>query len=339
MKKNYMLVIVSMITVLLLSACGSDSSSSTGKDTTLKLSHFWPSHHIVHTDVLEKLATDIEAETDGSAKIEIYSSGSLGTPQEQFDLVTTNTADIALSVHGYTPGKFPLVSVMDLPFVVTSAEEGSEKLWELYKDFPELDAEHNEAVTLALFTGEPNQIISASKPIKSLEDLKGLKVRSPSTISNQILEALGAVPVSMPVNDIYESLNKGVIDAALAGASTLNDLNLHEVSKHVTIANLSASSMFIVMNKDSYDGLDESQQAALDGLTETLAKQAGAALDIGGQAGYDKAEEAGIEVIELSAAELKRFEEALAPVVKEWITTTTNADLPGQEIYDAAISK
>lgn len=334
--KSNLLVFLSLALLLFLGAC---SEGVADGGTTLKISHFWPSHHIVQTDVLEKLGEDLKAETNGDILLDIYPSGSLGTPQEQFDLVTTGTADMALSVHGYTSGKFPLVSVMDLPFVVSSAEQGSEKLWSLYKEFPELEEEHGEVKTLALFTGEPNQILSADKPIKSLEDLKGMKVRSPSTLGNEIIEALGAIPVSMPVNDIYESLNKGVIDAALAGVSTLNDLNLHEVVKHVTIADLSASSMFIAMNKDRYDMLSEENQEKLTGLTETLSQQAGAALDVGGQAGVDKAKEESVEIIELSDSEKENFKATLQPVIEKWISDTEESGLPGESIYKAATAE
>ncbi|MCM3088641.1 TRAP transporter substrate-binding protein [Bhargavaea ginsengi] len=335
-KKKGVLAAAFLGASVLMGACG---SASTEETTSLKLSHFWPSHHIVHTQVLEKFGSDLESETNGAVTLELYPGGSLGTPPEQYDLATTGTSDISLSVHGYTSGKFPLVEVMDLPFVVTSSEEGSKKLWELYKEFPELQEEHGDTHPLALFTGEPNQILSKDKPIERLEDLRGLKVRSPSTLGNEILEAVGAVPVSMPVNDIYESLNKGVIDAALAGVSTVNDLNLHEVVDHVTIANLSASSMFITMNKDRYDQLPESEKEKFDALSENLSQQAGAALDQGGQDGLDKADEVGISVIELSSEEQEKFEKALQPVIDDWIKTKEAEGLPGQSIYDAATAK
>lgn len=319
---------------LLLTACS--SSDASGSEANLSFSHFWPSHHIVQTDVIEKLQTTLDEESDGNMKLEIYPTGQLGAPDEQYNLAVDGTADISLSVHGYTPGIYPLTSVSDLPFISTSSEDGSKIMQTLYDEFPEIQAEHDDVHPLWLFTGEPNQILSASKPVKSLKDLKGLKVRSPSTQMNAALEALGAVPVSMPVNDIYESLNKGVIDAAMAGVSTINDMKLYEVVDYITITNISSSSMFTVMNKDSYASLSDDNKEILNKFATTGAVETGKALDVGGQAGLDKAKEEGIEIIELSDDEIARWTDVVNPVIKSWIKEMEDKGLPGQAIYDRA---
>src|SRR5690606_19836269 len=103
-----------------------------------------------------------------------------GNADEQYNLAVDGSADIALSVHGYTPGKFPLTSVGDLPFIAESSEEGSIIMQKLYEEFPEIQQEHADVTPLWLFGGEQVQILSAKKPINSLEDMKGLKVRSPN---------------------------------------------------------------------------------------------------------------------------------------------------------------
>lgn len=336
MKNKFLVTMLLGLVALVLSACSGDSSSGSD-EATLSFSHFWPSHHIVQTDMIEKLQKDAAEATGDQLKIEIYPLGQLGNPDEQYNLAANGTADISLAVHGYTAGKFPLTGVSDLPFIATSAEQGSEIINTLYEEFEELQDEHADTTPLWLFAGEPNQILSAKKEIKTLEDLKGLKVRSPAPIMSKMLEAVGAVPVSMPVNDIYESLNKGVIDAAMAGFSTINDMKLYEVVDFISLTNVSTSSMFVVMNTDSYEGLSEDNRKFIDDFAKEGPKLTGQALDRATTLGEEKAKAEGITIYEPDAAEIERWKEATQPVVDEWIKEMEANGLPGQAIYDRAI--
>lgn len=335
MKNNKWLAMMISLVVLVLAACGGNSGGN--EEATISFSHFWPSHHIVQQEVIEKMKTDLADSTDGNITLEIYPSGQLGNPDEQYSLAANGTADISLAVHGYTPGKFPLTGVSDLPFMSASSEEGSEIIWQLYDEFDELKDEHSDVTPLWLFAGEPNQILSAKKEVKTIEDLKGMKVRSPSPLMSEMLEAIGAVPVSMPVNDIYESLNKGVIDAAMAGLSTINDMKLYEVVKFVSLTNVSSSSMFVVMNTDVYEGLSDANRDAILEFAKTGAVLTGQALDRATQQGYDVAKENNITMFEPSVEELERWTKATKPVIDEWISEMEGNGLPGQAIYDRAI--
>lgn len=339
--KKYLSIAFLLVTMMLMTACGSESSSSNesgeGKSYTFSLSHFWPSHHIVHTDVLEALQAELDEASDGRITLDLFPLNQLGNADEQYNLAVDGSADIALSVHGYTPGKFPLTSVGDLPFVAESSEEGSKIMQQLYEEFPEIQQEHADVTPLWLFGGEQVQILSAKKPINTLEDLKGLKVRSPNPLMSEVLQALGAVPISMPMNDVYESLNKGVIDVALAGFSAVNDMKLYEVTEHITVTNLAASSLFVVMNTNAYNSLADSDREILLNAIKDKHIETGQALDRASQDGIDKANEVGITITELSEDELNRWKEAVQPVVEKWIQDMEAQGLPGQAVYDRAI--
>ena len=334
MKNKLLIAMLSLMTIV-LAACG--GSSSGDEEATISFSHFWPSHHIVQTDVLEKMKEELSEATDGNLTLEIYPSGQLGNPDEQYSLAANGTADISLAVHGYTAGKFPLTGVSDLPFISTSSEQGSKILWELYDEFEELQDEHADTTPLWLFAGEPNQILSAKKEIKTIEDLKGLKVRSPAPIMSKMLEAVGAVPVSMPINDVYESLNKGVIDAAMAGLSTINDMKLYEVVDFISLTNVSTSSMFVVMNTDMYDSLSDANRDAVLDFAKKGAELTGQAMDRATKLGEEKATAEGITIFEPEASEIERWKEATKPVIDAWIKDMEGKGLPGQAIYDRAI--
>ncbi|MCK1983593.1 MULTISPECIES: TRAP transporter substrate-binding protein [Peribacillus] len=313
------------------------SAMEDGGDYNIMLSHFWPSSNVIHTQVLEPMRQRLADESDGRVNLEIYTTGQLGNADEQYSIASSGTADIALGVHGYTAGKFPLTSVSDLPFVFSSSEEGSQILQQLYDEFPDLQEEHGETVPLWFFTGELNQLLS-NKEIKSLEDLKGLKVRSPSLMMNKVLEELGAIPVSMSVTDIYESLSKGVIDAAMAGLSTVNEMKLDEVVDYITIVNISSSSMFVTMNKNVYENImNESDKELLLDLVKDSPRLSGEVFDLSSKEGLEKANIEGIQIYELPEEELRRWEEITQPIIDNWIDDMNSQNLPGQEVYNRLI--
>ncbi|WP_246050047.1 TRAP transporter substrate-binding protein [Aquibacillus sediminis] len=347
MKKFIGILFMSML-VFVLSACGSDDETAqgggssgdeaSGKSHNLIISHFLPGNHPIQTQVFDDIGSTLDEESDGRITTELYPSNALGDAGSQYDMAVTGEADIALSVHGYTPGRFPLVSVLELPFLAETAEHGSRIIANLYEEFPEFQEEHDETEALFLFTAEPAQIISKDHKIETPDDLDGLRVRTPSPLGNEILEALGAAPVSMPMGDVYESLERGVIDAAMVPLETLYNYNFHEIANYITVGNFSATPFFSVMNKDTYNSFSDADREVLDSLTgiETAA-EAGAVFDVDGQKGKQQSEENGAEFIELSGDQLAAWQDALDEVTQGWIDDMEAEGYPGQEIYDRAV--
>ncbi|MFD2638764.1 TRAP transporter substrate-binding protein [Piscibacillus salipiscarius] len=337
--KRLLVVITSLLLMTLLSACveSADGSSGEGGEQNLVISHFLPGQHPIQTQVFEDIGSTMNEETDGRITYELYPANALGDAGSQYDMAVTGEADIALSVYGYTPGRFPSVSVLELPFLAETAEHGSKILWNLYKEFPEIQEEHNETEPLFLFTAEPAQLISIDHKIESPEDLEGLRVRSPSPLGNKILESLGAAPVSMPMGDVYEALERGTVDVAMVPLETLYNYSFHEIAKYITVGNFSATPFFSVMNKDTYNNLSESDQELLKGLVgEERSAEAGRVFDVDGQKGKELAKENGAEFIELTDEQLKPWKDALKDVTQGWIQDMEKEGLPGQEIYERA---
>jgi TRAP-type transport system periplasmic protein len=331
--RKFVFAIIASFSMLLLAACGSEGDSH-----ELIFSHFFPSGHKVNTDVIEPFTTKLEEQTEGRIKTEIYSSSALGDPASQYDMAVTGTADISLSVHGYTPGRFPLVSVMELPFISENATSGSKTLWTLYNEFEALHKEHSDSTPLWLFTAEPAQILTAKKPIERLEDMRGLTIRSPSPMGNKIIEALGATPVSMPMSEVYDALQKGVVDGALGPLSTAIDFNLIEVTNYITIGNFSMSPFFTTMNSDTWNSFSEQDQSVLEDLAGLeMATNAGQAFDARGEEAVAAAEKKGVKFIELTGGELNKWKDALKQISEDWVKEMEAKGLPGQAIYDRAV--
>ena len=137
-------------------------------------------------------------------------------------------------MQGYWPEQTPLSDVMSLPFLpIKSAEKGGEVLWKLYEKFPSIQKEYGDIQPLVLYTTSPNFLITSKKQVKTLEDMKGLKIRVLGGPPTEMAKALGAVPAVMPMPDLYQALDKGVFDGAAVPWEAIHAFRLYEVAKNV----------------------------------------------------------------------------------------------------------
>ncbi|SHG64226.1 TRAP transporter substrate-binding protein [Ornithinibacillus halophilus] len=338
MRSKYWVLFLIVLGLGLLAACGDgDSENADGEVHELDFSHFFPPTHFMEEEI-QTFAADLEDATDGRVKITSYPGASLAAPDEHFDAAATGSVDFALSVHGYTPGEFPLTSVMELPFMADNAVNGSTNLWKLLNEFDEFDDEYAGTVPLWLYTTDPGQLYTVDKPVTSIEDLKGMKIRSPSPETSEWLEALGATPVSMPMNENFEALERGVVDGTIAPWEAVTTWGLDEVINYATVGNFYSTTMFVVMNEEAFDSLAEEDQEAIRELTgEKMAQRTGEVFDQFGADAVEQAKEKGVEIYELSESELAEWSEFINPTIENWINSVNEQGLPGQEVYDRAV--
>jgi TRAP-type C4-dicarboxylate transport system substrate-binding protein len=234
----------------------------------LKLAHFMPPVHTLHQQVFDPLAQALDTETKGALTIRIYPAGALGKgPVQQYKRVVTGVADITFCLQNYTASIFPRSLLITRPGLVTSAEAGTRKLWEVYD--PWLKEEYKEIKLLGLWAMSPTTLMTREKKVATLDDIKGMKVRISSPIESELIKAWGGVPVAMPITESYSALTTGVVDAVLIQPSALyKPWNLSEPAKHLTVGLPSPTSVvFLAMNKARWEGLSPENQAALDRLT------------------------------------------------------------------------
>ncbi|MBC5638044.1 TRAP transporter substrate-binding protein [Ornithinibacillus sp. BX22] len=335
-RSNVLFMLVVGFGIVMLAACGSGASSDSHAHE-LDFSHFFPPTHFMEEEI-QSFAAELEEKTDGRIKITSYPGAALAAPDEHFDAAATGSVDFALSVHGYTPGEFPLTSVMELPFMAKTAMSGSENLWKLMNEFDEFDAEYAGTVPLWLYTTDPGQLFTVDKPVKRIEDLKGMKIRSPSPETSEWLEALGATPVSMPMNENFEALERGVVDGTIAPWEAVKTWGLDEVINYATVGNFYSTTMFVVMNEDVFNRLNQGDQDMLLELAgERMAKKTGEVFDQYGRDAVEQAKVKGVEIYELSSTELAEWNEFINPTIESWINQVEGKGLPGQAVYDRAV--
>jgi len=188
-----------------------------------------------------------------------------------------------------------------------------------------------------LYTADPGHLHTVSKPVKSLQDLKGMRIRSPSPEASEWLESLGATPVSMPMNETYEALERGVVDGTIGSWEAVVAWGLDEVIHYSTVGNFYNTTKYVVMNEDVWNRLSEEDQQIIRDISEEMVTRSAEMFDEWTQIGIESAAEKGVEVYELSEEELNEWKEYIMPTVENWIKNVEEKGLPGQEAYDRAI--
>jgi len=332
-KKCFVLLSVFMIAAVMF-CTASTAASAPAKPVELKLAHAWATTHHVHV-ILDQWAKDVEKATNGRVKITIYPGGTLSTAVQLYDTLRTGVVDLAWFLQGYTPGKFPLTSVIELPFMATSAKQGSSVIWELLENSPELQAEYGGVKVLSVWVVDPGQLMTTRKVVRNFNDVKGLKLRIGSDTLKPTAEALGAVPILMAINELYDALQKGVVDGTLLGTSAIRTFKLQSLLKGVTIGHFFVNAQALGINRNSWARIPaEDQKIIMDLAGLRLAQITGSKFDSEGKVGYDDAVAAGAEMVQLPPAEMAKWKDAVGGIYQKWIADTNAKKLPGQQIYN-----
>lgn len=288
--------------------------------------------------VFEPWAKKVEEMTGGRLKITMFPGGALGKTSDHYYLAEKGIADISYALQDYTPGRFPLTTVYELPFMIPSAEKTSIAMWKTFEKFPEFQREYSEVKALALFCHPQGHFNTVKKPIKSLKDFQGMKFRTASPHVTKALKAFGAVPVTMAVSESYTALERGVVDGTVLPWEGLYVFNQAELLKYSTETDFYTMTMMVVMNKRKYDSLPDDIKKVIDQTTGiVMSREAGRVYDITRPVHKEKCLEKGMEVIQLPPEDTKKLEELTMPLRREWIEEMDQKGLPGKAVLDAAI--
>ncbi len=303
-------------------------SSSVLAQTTLTYSIFFPATH-AQAKAGENWAKEIEKRTGGKVKINIFAGGSLTPADQCYDGVVKGISDIGMSLFAYTRGRFPLLEALDLPMGYPNGMVATLVANDFVKKMN--PKELSEVKVLYLHAHGPG-LLHTQKPVKTMADLKGMKIRS-TGLSAKIVENLGGVSVAMPQGGTYEALQKGVVQGTLAPMETLKGWKQAQVVKYTTdCTNIGyTTAMFVVMNKAKWDALPKDVQKVFDDVSQEWIAVAGKAWDEADVEGYKYSAELGNKVIKLSDAEEAKWEAAVKPVADGYIKNMESKGLPGKQ--------
>lgn len=304
----------------------------------LKFAQPFSPKHTMQTKVFEPWAEKINKMTNGKVTVRFYPGGALGKTPDHYDLAEKGIADIIYVLQDYTPGRFPMTSVFELPFMIPSAEKTSRAMWKTYEKFPAFQKEYEKVKVLALFCHDGGHFNSVKKPIRNLDDLKGMKFRTASPHVTKALKSFGAVPVNMPITETYTALERGVVEGTVLPWEGNFIFKLAELLKYGTETDFYTMTMMVVMNKKKWDSLPDDVKKVIDETTgAVMSEEAGRVYDNVRPIMKNLCLKKGMEAIQLPESEKEKLRALSLPLRKEWTEEMAAKGLPGQEVLDAAV--
>jgi len=310
---------------------------------TLKVHHFLNAQSIQHTVMLKTWCDNIAKDSNNRLNCQIYPSMQLGgTPAQLYDQARDGVADVVWTLPGYTAGRFPSMEVFELPFMMTNAEATSRAAWDYYEAHAK--EEFKDVKILAVHVHGPGNIFTAKKQIKTLADIKGLKLRAPTRLTTKLLATLGATPVGMPVPQIPDALSKGTIDGAVIPYEVAPGLKIDELAKFTAEPDRSApalyTALFVVpMNKAKYDSLPADLKAVIDKNSgREFSAFMGRTQGGNDVPGKEKLIAGGHQITVIQKAELDAWKKASSNIDEEWIADMNKRGLNGAALVKDAQS-
>ncbi|MFN4064233.1 MAG: TRAP transporter substrate-binding protein, partial [Parazoarcus communis] len=310
------------------------------QEIILKVAHFWPSTALSHQKVLLPWCDKIAQESANRLKCQIYPAMQLGgTPPQLIQQAADGVADIVWTLPGYTAGRFPSVEVFELPFMSRSAESSSRALWEYAEQFAQKDFA---MVKPLAFHVHDNGYVHGKKPINTMADFRGTKMRAPTRLTNKMLAAFGAAPVAMPLPAVTESMSKGVIDGYVLPWEVIPTVKLHELTKFHSETDPAEPALYtavftIAMNKAKYNSLPDDLKKVIDANSGAdFSAMIGKVWDESAPAARQHAVDRGNVFNTIPASELASWRKVGDTLAAEWVQEMNGKGYPGQDMLDSA---
>jgi TRAP-type C4-dicarboxylate transport system substrate-binding protein len=300
------------------------------------LSNVWLSMHKPWMDKVTK-------ESGGRIQFEAYPGMQLGgTPAQLYDQVKDGVVDIIWTLPGYSAGRFPRTEAFELPFMMNNAEATSKALWEYLHTVGTDD--YKETQLLAVNVHGPGALHLKDKPVKTVADLRGMKLRGPSRPITRMLGYLGAIPLGMPLPAIPDALSKGTIDGCVLPWEVIPSIKVQELTRHHSEFDPAGGALYtaafvMTMNKKRYDALPPDLRKVIDansGLTTSA--WMGKTQQGNDAAGRKTATDRGNTVSIIAGAQAQEFKRKAAVIEIEWIEEMNKRGLDGKLLRDTARS-
>jgi TRAP-type transport system periplasmic protein len=324
-------------------AVGASALSSLAQQptVTLKFHTFMSPQSNVWLNMHKAWMTKVEQESGGRIKFEAYPAMQLGgTPVQLFDQARDGVVDVVWTLPGNTTGRFPRVEVFELPFMMSNAEATSKAYWEYVQTMA--PDEFKDVQVLALHVHGPGVIHTTDKPVKSVADLKGVKVRGPSRQINKLLGTLGATPVGMPLPGIPDALSKGTIQGAVIPWEVVPSVKVHELTKYSAEFDPAGGALYTItfvmaMNKAKYNSLPADLKKIIDN-NSGMATSAwlGKTQQAGDMAGRKTAVDRGNSIFTVGPQEAQQFRRASRLVEVEWVEDMNKRGFDGKKLLETA---
>ncbi len=304
-------------------------------EVTMSYSNFFPPTHI-QSKLADSWCKEVEKRTDGKVKINYYPGGTLTKAKQTYDGVVEGIADIGMSVLAYSRGRFPVMAAVDLPLGYKSGVQATMVANAVYNEFK--PREFRDVQPMFFHGHGPGLLFTTPKPVKSLADLKGMKIRSTGN-SAKLVKALGGTPVAQSMPTCYQSLQKGVVDGSMHPMESNKGWKLAEVVKYGSDSQPVAytTTFFVVMSQDKWAELDAETQKIITEINAEWAVKHGEAWDEADKAGLEFFEAQGGTMVKLTDPDA--WGQAALPVIEEYQESVTKKKINGKEVVNFILTK
>lgn len=325
--------------LLLVLTLAASASAAANNKVILKISHFLPALSTMHNDVLVPWCQDLNTESQGRIECQLYPSNQLsGTASQLIDQVRNGVADIVWTAPGYSPGRFKIIEALETPFLLPNVRVGNKVAWEFFEKYAK-DTEFKQFKVLSI-QSDGGVTFHSNKPLHKVEDLKNNKLRTPTRLASQVIQALGGTAISIAPSQVAESISKGVVDGAMGAWEVVPPTKLDEVTKyHVMPATgepfPTVTVLALVMNQRKYDSLPNDLKIILD-------KHSGPALLERITMAWEKTEENarkkvlahGGVITEFGPKHTEKMKTMTDSLTKDWIESMNKQGKNGQQLID-----
>jgi TRAP-type C4-dicarboxylate transport system substrate-binding protein len=288
--------------------------------TTLTMSSWLPPSHTITKDMMMVWAKQVEEATQGRVKFNLLPKA-VASPPGTVDAVRDGLADVSLTVHGYTPGRFPMTKMAEFPFLGDSAEAISVAYYRTYmKHMAKLD-EHKGVIVLGLMTHGPGQIFMTKQAVNTLTDLNNQKIRVGGGLVVDVTKAIGASPLLKPASETFEILKSGIADGIFFPKDSVPAFKLTPLIKHMTVVpgGLYNVSFVLMMNPAKFNGLPKADQDAIMKVSgENFARLGGKVWDGADTGGLAEMNAAKVDIRNASTALVAEIKAKTDPLEKAW---------------------
>ncbi|MFH0826025.1 MAG: TRAP transporter substrate-binding protein [Pseudomonadota bacterium] len=323
--------IVALFTVfLLIGLCLYGPSPIRAEEKVIKLKYsnlFPPSHK--NSVLSDQWGKEIEKRTNGRVKIVYFAGNTLTPPTQTYDSVVKGIADVGQSLVGYAPGRFPLTEVLALPLGYTSGFQATKLTNEFYNKFKPKEFDDTQVMYLH---GHGPGLVHTKKVISSLDDVRGLRIKA-NAENAAIVSTLGGAPVSLPITETYDGLQKGLVDGVLLPIEPIKGWKFSDMIK-TTVENYGmayTAPIFVVMNKDKWKSLPKDvQEIIMQVNAEWLEKQALQWNELDKEA-REFCIQKGIKIAKATPEEGAKTVEKMKPIHVAYVEAMKAKGLPGAD--------
>ncbi len=304
------------------------------KKVTLRLSYWVPPTHAL-TPGYKEWSEELSRLTNGSLTIALFPSSQLGSGADHYDMVRRGIADIGLINPGYTPGRFPVISVSDLPFQTRDSHKTAAALTGWYKKYAA--KEMADVITCHTFTHEPGTFHTVKKEIRVPADIKGMKIRAGNATIAQYISSQGGTPVQVPIMEALETLNRGITEGITIPWGGLVTMHFGKAVKIHTEIPLYVSTFTHNINKRVYESLSPGQRKALDSTcTPEFAAKIYRHWGKEERDYEEKLKQASDrKTLKLTPAEIELWRKSAEPVIANWKASVKKAGYDPEEVFSS----